>query len=115
MPGRVSTRSTRNSTVILRKSSVQTLSSRASTASRISSPNIVIPDEGPSTTLRTQICGIFADAQRTTASHRKLVINLRKIQESCCYEPTRANAKNSVANTFNEEQFNNEVLRCVVR
>jgi condensin complex subunit 3 len=43
------------------------------------------------------------------------VINLRKIQEACCYEPTKANAKNSADDDFDEEQFNNEVLRCVIR
>ncbi len=31
------------------------------------------------------MCRIFADAQRTTALHRKLVTNLRRLQESCCY------------------------------
>ena len=112
MPGRVSTR---NSTAshLSHKSSTQTLASRRSTTSRVSSPTVLIPDEGPSSSLRTQICSIFADAQRTTAGHRKLVINLWKIQQACCYEPT--NAKSKKSEDFGEDDFNVEVARCVIR
>ncbi|KAI9822650.1 MAG: hypothetical protein M1827_000369 [Pycnora praestabilis] len=120
MPGRISTRSTRTSatsrpsaSALSRKSSVQTLNSRASTASRISSPAITTPDEGPSSNLRTQICTIFADAQRSTAGHRKLAINLRKVQEACCYEPVKP--RKDGGDAFNEGQFNEEVGRCVLR
>jgi condensin complex subunit 3 len=114
MPGRVSSRSTRTSAAVSHKSSVQTLNSRASTASRISSPYIEVP-EAPDNELRTQIASIFRDAQRTTASHRKLVINLRKIQEACCYEPTSTKNKKTGAEDFDEEQFTAEFTRCVVR
>jgi condensin complex subunit 3 len=72
-----------------------------------------VPDEGPSTSLRTQICQVFADAQRTTATQRKLVVTLRKIQEACCYEPQ--NPKKKQTEDFDEEAFNEEVGRCVVR
>jgi condensin complex subunit 3 len=117
MPGRVSTaRSSRTSAAVSHKSSVQTLNSRASTASRISSPYIEVPGETPENELRTQISTIFRDAQRNTASHRKLVINLRKIQEACCYEPTHNNRKNKTgAEDFDEEQFIYEFTRCVLR
>ncbi|TVY83178.1 Condensin complex subunit, partial [Lachnellula suecica] len=115
MPGRVSSRSTRTSAAVSHKSSVQTLNSRASTASRISSPYIEIPEESADNELRTQLASIFRDAQRTTASHRKLVINLRKIQEACCYEPTSTKGKKTGAEDFDEEQFTEEFTRCVLR
>ena len=112
MPGRVSTR---NSTAsrISHKSSTQTLASRRSTASRISTPTVVIPDEGPSSSLRAQICTVFGDAQGTTAGHRKLVVGLRKVQEACCYEPVNASKKSR--EEFGEDDFNVEVARCVIR
>lgn len=67
----------------------------------------------PDNALRTQICAIFRDAQRTTATHRKLAVNLRKIQEACCYEPV--NPKKSSADEFDEKAFNHEFIRCVLR
>lgn len=112
MPGRVSTR-TSTASRLSRKSSVPTLGSRASTASRISAPTVVIPDEGPSNALRAQICTIFGDAQKTTAGHRKLVISLRKIQEACCYEPTKPGKQGG--DGFEEDDFNVEIARCVIR
>ena len=116
MPGRVSTaRSSRTSAAVSHKSSVQSLNFRGSTASRISSPQIEIPDETPDNELRTQISTIFRDAQRTTASHRKFVINLRKIQEACCYEPTSNRKNQTGAEDFDEEQFTYEFTRCVGR
>jgi condensin complex subunit 3 len=115
MPARISTtRSARSSAVVSHKSSAQTLNSRASTASRISSPYAEIPAESPETALRVQICSILKDAQNSTASHRKLVINLRKIQEACCYEPTSRKKKTGVEE-FDEEKFNQEITRCVLR
>ncbi|KAI9723008.1 MAG: hypothetical protein M1812_001457 [Candelaria pacifica] len=117
MPGRVSTRSTRTSAAstaaVSRKPSKHNTSARASTVSRISSPTFNIPEEAPSTALRLQICAIFADVQRTTAGHRKLVINLRKIHEACCYEPSKPGKNGGLG--FGEEQFNDEVGRCVLR
>ncbi len=112
MPGRVSTR---NSTAlrVSHKPSTQTLASRRSTASRISSPTVVIPDEGPSSSLRAQICSLFADAQRTTAGHRKLVVGLRKVQEACCYGPIDPSKHSH--EKFREDDFNVEVARCVIR
>lgn len=95
------------------KSSVSNFNPRASTASRASSANIDIPDEAPDNALRTQVASIFRDAQRTTASHRKLAVTLRKIQEACCYEPT--SAKKSAASEFDEDDFNVEFVRCVIR
>jgi condensin complex subunit 3 len=116
MPGRVSSaRSARTSAAISHKGSTLTLNSRASTTSRISSPAFEVPDEGADNELRTQISSIFRDAQRTTASHRKLVINLRKIQEACCYEPTSSKNKKTGAEDFDEEQFTTEFTRCVLR
>ena len=73
-----------------------------------------IPDEGTDTTLRRAICTVFADAQRSTAAHRKTVISLRKIQEQCCYEPIN-DKKGRQNENFEEEDFNGEVIRCVFR
>ncbi|KAK3301554.1 condensin subunit-like protein [Chaetomium strumarium] len=105
MPARTSTRSTR--------------STRASTASRASSINADIPAETPDNALRTQVAAVFREAQRTTASHRKLVVTLRKIQEACCYEPTSVKRPASDAATaisdFDEDDFNTEFVRCVLR
>ncbi|KAI0127608.1 condensin subunit Cnd3 [Xylariales sp. AK1849] len=115
MPARVSTRSTRNSTAISHKSSAATLDSRASTTSRISSAVLNVPEETLENALRTQICAIFKDAQKTTASHRKLVVNLRKIHESCCYEPARPKKPNDHGANFEEADFNTEFTRCVLR
>lgn len=102
MPGRASTR-------IPHKVSLQTLASRKSTTS----PSIVVPEEGPTSTLRTQICNVFSDAQKFAAGHRKLVVGLRKIQEACCYEPTRPGKPGQ--QEFNEDNFNVETARCVIR
>jgi condensin complex subunit 3 len=118
MPGRVSTRSARPSASshLSRKSSVPTLNSRASTASRLSTPTTDVPNDGPESELRTLICAIFGDSQRTTAGHRKLVIRLRKIQEQCCYEPPRGPKNRSEeVEQFEEDGFNSEVGRCIIR
>ena len=97
------------------KASSQTLNSRASTASRVSTPYVEISEETEDNELRSQVSSIFRDAQRTTASHRKLVINLRKIQEACCYEPTSGKKNKTVAEDFDEDQFTYEFTRCVLR
>jgi condensin complex subunit 3 len=113
MPGRTSTRSTRTSTAPGTKST--------RTSARQSANAVEIPDDGPVTSLRTQVAQVFGDAQKTTATQRKLVVNLRKIQEACCYEPPTTNDKGGkkgrgeVQEDFDEEDFNNEVGRCVVR
>lgn len=112
MPGRVSTR-TSTASQLPCKPSVQPLASRRTTASRVSSPTVAIPDEGPSSILRTQICIVFGEVQRSTAGHRKLAVSLRKIQEACCYEP--ANPKSNTFEDFGEDNFNVEVARCVIR
>ncbi|KAI9729659.1 MAG: hypothetical protein M1818_008412 [Claussenomyces sp. TS43310] len=114
MPGRVSTaKSSRTPATISHKAAAQTASSRASAASRTSSC-VPVPEEAPDTALRAQICAIFRDAQKSTAGHRKLVINLRKVQEACCYEPTSKKSQTG-AEDFNEVDFNEEVTRCVLR
>jgi condensin complex subunit 3 len=115
MPGRVSGRSNRSSAATVnRKSSTTTLKSRGSSA-RTSAYAVEVPDEGPDTSLRTQICQIFSDAQKTTATQRKLVVNLRKIQEACCYEPQSTKKSGKQVEEFDEEAFNEEVGRCVLR
>ncbi|KAK6193055.1 hypothetical protein LQW54_012840 [Pestalotiopsis sp. IQ-011] len=98
MPTRVSSRSTR-------------------TSATASSAALGIPKDGPENTLRSQICAIFRDAQKTTASHRKLVVNLRTIHESCCYEPTRPKkpAAGAPVEDFHEDDFNTEFTRCIMR
>ncbi|KAK4153740.1 hypothetical protein C8A00DRAFT_33496 [Chaetomidium leptoderma] len=115
MPPRA-TRSTRSSAGAPSKSSVASVSaSRASTTSRASSMvNNDIPAESPDNALRTQVAAVFREAQRTTASHRKLAVTLRKLQEACCFEPTSAK-KSSTAADFDEDDFNAEFVRCVLR
>ncbi|RDA87293.1 hypothetical protein CP532_1343 [Ophiocordyceps camponoti-leonardi (nom. inval.)] len=71
-------------------------------------------NDRPNSRLRAQICAIFRDAQRTTATHRKLAINLRKVHEACCYEP-KSGKKRSEDADEDEEAFNHEFVRCVLR
>lgn len=114
MPGRVSQRSSRSSAATVdRKSSTTTLRTRGSASARTSAHAVEIPDEGAVTSLRTQICQVFADATKSAATQRKLVVSLRKIQESCCYEPQ--NPKKKPVEEYDEEDFNHEVVRCILR
>ncbi|KAJ2970250.1 hypothetical protein NUW58_g9753 [Xylaria curta] len=82
--------------------------------SQISSSNSGIPDDPTDSELRKQVCAVFCDAQKTTATHRKLAVTLRKVHEACCYEPTRPSKRTS-ADSFNETEFNTEFRRCVLR
>ena len=118
MPSRVSSRSTRTGGAAS--------SSKASAATRASSSNVDVPEEAPDSVLRSQVCAVFRDAQKSTATHRKLVVTLRKIHETCCYEPTttRPNKSTTSASTstptttttdFDEADFNHEFTRCVLR
>jgi condensin complex subunit 3 len=118
MPGRVTARSARPSTAshTSSKSSAPSLNSRVSTTSRISSPTISFPEDSPTTELRLQICSIFADAQKSTSGHRKLVVRLRKIQEACCYLPAKSKKlRLGSSDNYGEEDFNVEVSRCALR
>ena len=121
MPSRLSARSTSTAS---RKGSTQTATSgRAGSAT----PSFAIPEEPalPEAvpTLRRDVCAIFADAQRSTAGHRKLVVRLRKIQEVCCGIPQKNSKKDSSTEerlipgeeTVPEKEFNVEVGRCVLR
>lgn len=109
MPPRAS-RSGRAST----KASTAAASARASTAaSRQSSLPADVPEDEPDNELRTAVANVFRDAQRNTATHRKSAVTLRKLQEACCYEPTTA--KKTAAADFDEEAFNTEFVRCVLR
>lgn len=73
------------------------------------------------THLRTQIAQVFSDAQKTTATQRKLAVHLRKIQEACCFEPPETGGKGGkkgrveLQEDFDEEDFNTEMGRCVLR
>ncbi|KAL6234890.1 hypothetical protein BDW75DRAFT_211179 [Aspergillus navahoensis] len=121
MPGRVSARSTSTTS---RKGSTQTAASgRAGSAT----PSYAIPEEPilPEAvpTLRRDVCAIFADAQRSTTGHRKLVVRLRKIQMACCGIPQKNPRKDALTEerlipseeTIPEKEFNVEVGRCVLR
>ncbi|KAK4106714.1 ARM repeat-containing protein [Parathielavia hyrcaniae] len=115
MPARASTRSTRSSAGVSTKPLAS--AARASTASRASSTaNTDIPPESPDNALRAQVAAVFREAQRTTASHRKLAVTLRKLQEACCYGPTSTKkSAASAASDFSEDDFNAEFVRCVLR
>ncbi|KAL4988895.1 nuclear condensing complex subunit [Aspergillus falconensis] len=121
MPSRVSARSTSTAS---RKGSTQTATSgRAGSAT----PSFAIPEElalpEAVPTLRRDVCAIFADAQRSTTGHRKLVVRLRKIQEVCCGIPQKNSKKDGSIEerlipgeeTIPEKEFNAEVGRCVLR
>ena len=108
MPGKISNR-TSVAPRVARKSSAQTLASRRSTTSAA----INIPREILETSLRTEVSSIFSNAQRTTASHRKLVVSLRKVQETCCYGFISHVKK--YRGDFDEDDFNAEVARCIIR
>lgn len=100
------------------KPSTTSLNPRASTTSRASTTNnLEIPPESPDNALRQQLAAVFRDAQRTTASHRKLAVTLRKIQEACCYEPTSLKKSSfaQASSDFDEDDFNVEFARCVLR
>ncbi|EMC94276.1 hypothetical protein BAUCODRAFT_26438 [Baudoinia panamericana UAMH 10762] len=76
--------------------------------------NVLTEEDSGSISLRRAICTIFVDTQKSTAGHRKAVISLRKIQEACCYEP--ANYKTGrEGEDFDEDDFNAEIVRCVLR
>lgn len=94
---------------VAHKTSTQKLTARKSTTS----PTIAVPEEGPTSNLRTQICNVFGDAQKSAAGHRKLLVGLRKIQEACCSEPARPGKPGR--QEFNEDDFNVEIARCVIR
>ncbi|KAK3953625.1 nuclear condensing complex subunit [Pseudoneurospora amorphoporcata] len=89
-------------------------STRATRGSRQASVVPEAPLDTPDNALRTQVAAVFRDAQKTTASHRKLAVTLRKIQEACCYEPT-STKKPAEADEFEEDDFNREFVRCVLR
>ncbi|KAI9147944.1 Condensin complex subunit 3 [Paramyrothecium foliicola] len=105
MPARTSTRSGRTASGASHKQTKTSLDSRASPAAE----HVDTPDNA----VRSKVCAVFRDAQRTTATHRKLAVTLRKLQESCCYEPE--NTQSSSQNDFDEETFNHEFIRCALR
>ncbi|KAL5398329.1 hypothetical protein PMIN06_001836 [Paraphaeosphaeria minitans] len=109
MPGRTAARSTRSA-----RSSTTT---RKYTRGRSSAVNIEIPDEGPDSSIRTDINHIFDDAQNTTATQRKLQTMLRKVQERCCYEQDESKDKKKAQeeDQFDEQDFNTAVVRCFLR
>jgi len=115
MPGRTSVRANRNSaaSAATRKSSAHTPKSRSS-STRSSAHAVKIPDEGPATPLREKISSVFTDAQKGVATQRKLAVTLRKVQEACCYEPSKPQ-KHTLDEEYGEAEFNEEVARCVLR
>ncbi|EPS34960.1 hypothetical protein POX_a00071 [Penicillium oxalicum] len=120
MPGRVAARSTSSAT---RRSSAQPSTGRAGSVT----PAFTIPEEpalpSSSANLRRDLCAIFADAQRSTTGHRKLVVRIRKLQEICCgiYQKKKDTDQEAVdivlpeEATVAEKEFNVEVGRCVLR
>ncbi|KAJ5251275.1 hypothetical protein N7489_001685 [Penicillium chrysogenum] len=123
MPGRVAARSTSATT---RRSSAQpSASGRAGSVT----PSFAIPEEpaepASSPTLRRDVSLLFADAQRSTTGHRKLVVRLRKLQEFCCGISQKKNNKGNdqepeealipSEETEAEKGFNVEVGRCMLR
>ena len=110
MPARVTSSGSR----VTRRRLSANSSAQIAKSGRTSSPITEIPDEGANTTLRRAICIVFADAQKSTAAHRKAIISLRKIQEACCYEPI-SQKQGQPSEDFEESDFNTEFVRCVLR
>ncbi|OOQ88988.1 nuclear condensin complex subunit 3 [Penicillium brasilianum] len=121
MPGRVAARSTSAAT---RRSSAQPSTGRAPSVT----PSFAIPEEpalpSSSPNLRRDVCAIFADAQRSTTGHRKLMVRLRKLQEICCgiYQKNKKGTDREQEEilipeeaTVAEKEFNVEIGRCVLR
>ncbi|KAJ5524098.1 hypothetical protein N7494_010748 [Penicillium frequentans] len=121
MPGRVAARSTSAPT---RRSSQQPSAGRAPSVT----PSFAIPDEPSlpeaSPNLRRDVCAIFADAQRSTTGHRKLVVRLRKLQEICSgiaqknkkgKEQEQEEIVIPEEETLPEKEFNVEIGRCMLR
>ncbi|KAJ5992120.1 hypothetical protein N7451_007844 [Penicillium sp. IBT 35674x] len=121
MPGRVAARSTSAPT---RRSSQQPSAGRAPSVT----PSFAIPDEPSlpeaSPNLRRDVCAIFADAQRSTTGHRKLVVRLRKLQEICSgiaqknkkgKEQDQEEIVIPEEETLPEKEFNVEIGRCMLR
>ena len=73
------------------------------------------PDEGADNNLRARICTIFQEIQRSSTSKRTLVVALRKLQESCCYESTNIPQQADIEDDFDENDFAVEMLRCMLR
>ncbi|KAA8642897.1 hypothetical protein EYZ11_011820 [Aspergillus tanneri] len=123
MPARVSARPTTGTSRKL--SSQPSGSGRAGSAT----PSVAIPEEPalpeavPS--LRHDVCSIFADAQRSTTGHRKLIVRLRKLQESCCGISSKSSKRDGkkvqevvsipIEETLPEKEFNIEIGRCMLR
>jgi condensin complex subunit 3 len=91
-------------------------------------PSFAIPEEpalpSSSPNLRRDVSAIFADAQRSTTGHRKLMVRLRKLQEICCgiYQKNKKGTDREQEEivipeeaTVAEKEFNVEVGRCVLR
>ena len=76
-------------------------------------PSLLLPGEGFQSTLRTQICNVFREAQKSGVAHRKLLVGLRKIQEACCCELMRPGKPGR--QEFSENDFKMEIWRCVTR
>ncbi|RKF59134.1 Condensin complex subunit 3 [Erysiphe neolycopersici] len=112
MPTRISKSRSQNFKSVSNKASIPALNSRVSTASKIP---LQLLEESPGSGLRAQITAIFSDAQRNLVGHRKLVIKIRRIQEACCYEVENGKKDFYQAEGFDEEQFKNEFVRCILR
>lgn len=113
MPARASTtRSARPSSAGGRKRSNSALGGRIASVSRASPAPAEFVDTSDNG-LRLKISPIFRDAQRNTATHRKLAVTLRKIHEICCYET--ADQKTTADSEFDEKAFNTEFVRCVLK
>ncbi|PYI00626.1 hypothetical protein BO78DRAFT_401960 [Aspergillus sclerotiicarbonarius CBS 121057] len=119
MPGR----SARSASTATRKTSAQPSRAGSVTPSFTIPEEPALPEAIPN--LRRDVCSIFADAQRSTTGHRKLVVRLRKLQEACCgisQKSSKKDGKKAQAElllpseeTLPEKEFNVEVSRCALR
>lgn len=118
MPGRTSVRASRKAaaTAIEDSPPAKTTRSRTTTSRTTTAPAVLQAiQESEATTLRNRICSVFADAQRSNSTQRKLAVTLRKIQEACCYEEDKPSKRVFGDEEYDESDFNEEVGRCVLR
>lgn len=65
--------------------------------------------------VRSAVGSVFQDAQKSTASHRKLSATLYAIAEECLNLPSPVQSSDGIHSISGEECFTVELLRCAVQ
>ena len=95
-----------------------------STASRLKkeTSSQIVNIDGPGDTsgerpnaLHARIASVFGGAQLNVASHRKLAVSLRKVQEACIHHGGVDSKKAADVSHFTERDFNEEFVRSILQ